>query len=91
MNGRRCRPEFYPVGTAFSHQFRLLQSALKRDVPQVELVQGMEVLCVPQTVEPGDRVAQFLIMPVITAQFIEVESLDETERGAGGFGSTGTK
>ena len=33
----------------------------------------------------------FLIMPVITAQFIEVESLDETERGAGGFGSTGTK
>ena len=46
---------------------------------------------VPQTVEPGDRVAQFLIMPVITAQFMEVDSLDETERGAGGFGSTGTK
>ena len=46
---------------------------------------------VPQTVEPGDRVAQFLVMPVITAQFIEVDSLDETERGAGGFGSTGVK
>ena len=46
---------------------------------------------IPQTIEPGDRIAQFLIMPVITAQFIEVESLDETERGAGGFGSTGTK
>ena len=45
----------------------------------------------PRTVEPGDRVAQFLVMPVITAQFIEVDSLDETERGAGGFGSTGTK
>ena len=41
--------------------------------------------------EPGDRVAQFLVMPVITAQFIEVDSLDETERGAGGFGSTGVK
>lgn len=37
------------------HQFRLLQSALKRDVPQVELVQGMEVLCVPQTVELARR------------------------------------
>ena len=46
---------------------------------------------IPQTVEPGERVAQFLIMPVITAQFIEVDSLDETQRGAGGFGSTGTK
>ena len=46
---------------------------------------------VPQTVEPGDRVAQFLVMPVITAQFIEVDTLDETERGAGGFGSTGVK
>ena len=37
------------------HQFRLLQSALKRDVPQVELVQGMEVLCVPQTIELARR------------------------------------
>ena len=45
----------------------------------------------PQTVEPGDRVAQFLVMPVVTAQFIEVDSLDETERGAGGFGSTGRR
>ena len=45
----------------------------------------------PRTVEPGDRVAQFLIMPVITAHFTEVDTLDETQRGAGGFGSTGTK
>jgi len=43
----------------------------------------------PQTVEPGDRVAQFLIMPIITADFLEVDTLDDTERGAGGFGSTG--
>ncbi len=46
---------------------------------------------VPQTVEPGDRVAQFLIVPVIQASFCEVDELDETDRGAGGFGSTGTK
>ena len=46
---------------------------------------------VPQTVEPGDRVAQFLIMPVIQASFLEVDELDETDRGTGGFGSTGRK
>ena len=46
---------------------------------------------VPQTVEPGDRVAQFLIMPVVQARFCEVDELDETDRGAGGFGSTGRK
>jgi dUTP pyrophosphatase len=46
---------------------------------------------VPRTVEPGDRIAQFLIMPVITAHFVEVDSLDETQRGSGGFGSTGSK
>ena len=46
---------------------------------------------VPQTIEPGDRGAQVLIMPVITAAFVEGDSLDETERGAGGFGSTGVK
>ena len=46
---------------------------------------------IPQIVEPGDRVAQFLIMPVIQANFCEVDELDETDRGAGGFGSTGTK
>lgn len=45
----------------------------------------------PQTIEPGDRVAQFVIVPVITARFTEVDSLDETERGSGGFGSTGTR
>ena len=46
---------------------------------------------VPQTIEPGDRVAQFLVVPVITANFCEVDELDETARGAGGFGSTGRK
>lgn len=45
----------------------------------------------PQTVEPGDRVAQFLVVPVITADFCVVDELDETDRGAGGFGSTGRK
>jgi dUTP pyrophosphatase len=42
-----------------------------------------------QVVYPGDRIAQLVIVPCLTAAFYEVESLDETERGAGGFGSTG--
>ena len=45
----------------------------------------------PRTVEPGERIAQLVIVPCMTAAFFEVDSLDETERGAGGFGSTGTR
>jgi dUTP pyrophosphatase len=37
----------------------------------------------------GDRVAQLVVAPVQPARFIEVDTLDETSRGAGGFGSTG--
>jgi len=37
----------------------------------------------------GDRIAQILVAPVVQAQFQEVDTLDETSRGAGGFGSTG--
>lgn len=42
-------------------------------------------------VEPGERIAQMVITPVLTAQFVEAEELSDTQRGAGGFGSTGTK
>ena len=46
---------------------------------------------VPQVVEDGDRVAQLVIVPYLTAQFIPAEELDDTGRGAGGFGSTGSR
>jgi dUTP pyrophosphatase len=39
----------------------------------------------------GDRIAQLVIAPVVQAQWTEVESLDETARGGGGFGSTGAE
>ena len=42
-------------------------------------------------VRKGDRVAQMLILPVAQATFAKVDSLDETERGTGGFGSSGTR
>ena len=43
----------------------------------------------PQTLEPGERVAQFVITPVLTPAYEEVTDLTDTDRGAGGFGSTG--
>lgn len=45
----------------------------------------------PVTVESGERIAQLVLAPYITAEFHQVEELDDTERGAGGFGSTGRK
>jgi dUTP pyrophosphatase len=41
------------------------------------------------TIRRGDRIAQLVVAPVVQAQWVEVESLDDTARGAGGFGSTG--
>ena len=43
------------------------------------------------SVAKGDKVAQIVIAPVTRAEIVETESVDETERGAGGFGSTGKK
>lgn len=43
----------------------------------------------PYTVQPGERIAQMIIMPYFAPEIVEVASLSETDRGAGGFGSTG--
>ena len=42
-------------------------------------------------VERGARIAQMVLCPIVKAKFKEVDSLDDTDRGAGGFGSTGLK
>ena len=52
---------------------------------KVVLQAGAQDFCINQ----GDRIAQLLIVPVSMLQCIEVDSLDDTGRGAGGFGSTG--
>ncbi len=44
-----------------------------------------------RTIEPAERIAQIAILPVTQPTFELSESLDETQRGQGGFGSTGTK
>ena len=45
----------------------------------------------PFEIERGQRIAQLFFVPVYHAKFIESEALDTTDRGSGGFGSTGTK
>ena len=42
-------------------------------------------------VEPGERIAQLVVQPYVSIEFEESETLNETDRGSGGFGSTGSK
>ena len=42
-------------------------------------------------IENGERIAQMVVCPIVQANLEEVKELSETERGSGGFGSTGTK
>lgn len=57
-----------------------------------------EILCplqnngsLPYEVQPGERIAQLVFIPVLQPDFIWVDHLEKTERGVGGFGSTGNK
>lgn len=43
----------------------------------------------PYTIQPGDRIAQLAVMPVVRAQPVRVDGLDASQRGGAGFGSTG--
>ena len=45
----------------------------------------------PASVEPGERIVQLVITPILTASFTEADELSDSVRGAGGFGSTGVK
>jgi dUTP pyrophosphatase len=45
----------------------------------------------PQVVQPGDRIAQLVLVPVVRAGFLVVEQFETSARGAGGFGHTGTR
>jgi dUTP pyrophosphatase len=43
----------------------------------------------PVTIRRGERIAQLLIQPIVAAEFVRADRLEPTDRGAGGFGSTG--
>lgn len=46
---------------------------------------------ITRVVEPGERIAQMIVMPYLGVSFEEADTLSDTERGGGGFGSTGRK
>lgn len=72
-------------GLAPANKVGVIDSDYRGEIRVVLLNHGKEV----QTVEPGERVAQFIITPVLTPQYVEVDALSDTDRGTGGFGSTG--
>ena len=72
-------------GVALANGVGVIDSDYRGEI-RVGLVNQSDV---PYTSQPGDRVAQLAVMPVVQARLERVETLDETERGAGGFGSTG--
>lgn len=72
-------------GLAPANKVGVIDSDYRGEICVVLLNHGKQ----PQTVEPGERVAQFLITPVLTPAYVETEELSDTARGTGGFGSTG--
>ena len=80
-------------GLAIKHGIGLLNSVGVIDSDyRGEICVGIIKQTDPEyTIEPFERIAQMVINPVELPKIVEVETLDETDRGAGGFGSTGTK
>ena len=72
-------------GLAPANKVGVIDSDYRGEIRVVLLNHGKE----PQTVEHGERVAQFLITPVLTPAYEDAEELSDTNRGSGGFGSTG--
>jgi dUTP pyrophosphatase len=72
-------------GLAPANKVGVIDSDYRGEIRVVLLNHSKE----PQTIQPGERVAQFVIAPVIIPTYVEAEELEETDRGAGGFGSTG--
>ncbi len=62
-----------------------IDSDFRGEIGMIAINHGKE----PVVLNPGDRIAQLVIAPVIQAAFIETEFLQETSRGEGGFGHTG--
>lgn len=74
-------------GLAPANKVGVIDSDYRGEVMTALHNHGKEI----QSIEPGERIAQMVIAPYITANFILSDSLDDTERGEGGFGSTGRK
>ena len=75
INGRE-------VTDVLDYRFFLTATEVK-----LSLTRGSE----PFDIHRGDRIAQMMFMPVLHASFLETDTLDQTDRGTGGFGHTGVK
>lgn len=74
-------------GVALSNGIGVIDSDYRGEIGVGLINHGDE----PFTVSRGDRIAQLFFLPVLHARFILTDTLDETERGAGGFGHTGVQ
>lgn len=84
---------FARSGLAIKHGIGLLNSVgvIDSDYRGEICVGVINQLKEAYTINPDERIAQLVIMPVSLIMPVEAEELDETERGSGGFGSTGKK
>ena len=84
---------FARSGLAIKHGIGLLNAVgvIDSDYRGEICVGLINQLSEPYTIAPDERIAQMIIMPVSLIPVEEAEELDETERGAGGFGSTGKR
>ena len=73
-------------GVTLSNSIGVIDSDYRGEISVGLINHGGE----PFEIKRGDRIAQMMFLPVLTASFLVTDTLDETERGAGGFGSTGT-
>ena len=74
-------------GVTLANSIGVIDSDYRGEIQVCLINRGEE----PFEVQRGDRIAQMLFLPVMTARFLPVAELDETERGTGGFGHTGVK
>ena len=72
-------------GLAPANKVGVVDSDYRGEITVVLYNHGME----ERTVEHGQRIAQFVMTPVLTPEYVRVEVLSDTERNLGGFGSTG--
>lgn len=92
-NAELCAFIFARSGLAIKHGIGLLNSVgvIDSDYRGEVCVGLINQFDEPYTIQSDERIAQMVIMPVSLIPAVEVDELDETERGTGGFGSTGSK
>ncbi|MDD2234552.1 MAG: dUTP diphosphatase [Desulfitobacteriaceae bacterium] len=72
-------------GVALTNGVGVIDSDYRGEIQVLVSNNGQEAF----TIRHGDRIAQMLFLPVLTAEFEVAEKIDDTQRGEGGFGSTG--